>query len=149
MRKAINIYWVRSVCQWNHTKLSIKQNVFSCLYIYIYIPYDGRDVTSAVKLLPQLCCCSHRRLMLCLVQHIWWCTHGAATSLLEPWTPLAARKIGTGPVAMDLPLHWLLSSNGDPCFLCLGKCCTVNAITVFCIWAFHVLQNTCVLIKIK
>lgn len=34
-------------------------------------------------------------------------------------------------------------------FLCLGKCCTVNAFCMLCIWAFHVLQNTCVKFPLK
>lgn len=110
------------MCQWNHTKFSIKQNIFSCLHththrhtlnIYIFlIVYDGRDVTSVVKVLPQLrFCCSHRRLMLGLVQHIFWCTHWVATSLLQAWSPSAPRKTGNGTVAMNLHLYWLLSSN--------------------------------------
>lgn len=53
----------------SHKAFHQTKHIFLLLHLYIYIPYDGRDVTSVVKLLPQLCC-THRRLMLCLVQHI-------------------------------------------------------------------------------
>lgn len=57
-------------------------------------------------------------------------------------------------LAMDLWLWTYLSTGYFPAiYISLlsmsGKCCTASAFHMFCIWAFHVLQNTCVRLSLK